>query len=78
MNDSTNQPDRLDGGATVEQIVANYPATHLVFVDLGLDTCCGGKKPLRKACEDIGADYARVLERLERAAELDGRRLARG
>lgn len=60
---------RMDEDATVEQIVARYPATHPVFVSLGLDTCCGGKKALRKACADIGADVEDVLVRLLRVAE---------
>ena len=77
MNRSAHFHARLDGGSTIEQIVASFPATHPVFVELGLDTCCGGKKPLRKACADIGADYVDVLERLEVAAELDMARSVR-
>lgn len=61
-------PARLDGGTTINQIVTAYPQTHPVFQGFGLDTCCGGGKPLRKACEAHGLDYAAVLEALEQAA----------
>jgi regulator of cell morphogenesis and NO signaling len=61
-------PARFDGGTTINQIVAAYPHTHPVFEGFGLDTCCGGGKPLRKACEAHGLDYAAVLAALEQAA----------
>lgn len=49
---------------TVGRIVAEQPNRSRVFEALGVDYCCGGKKPLAEVCEKKGLDVADVVERL--------------
>ena len=61
---------------TVGQLVAEQPARSRIFEDLGIDYCCGGRRPLGKACEAKGLDPAAVLIKLEMAganAPMSGR-----
>lgn len=46
---------------TIGQMVAARPARAKLFESLGLDYCCGGKKPLSVACEEKDLDTATVL-----------------
>jgi len=46
---------------TVGDIVRARPARSRVFENLGLDYCCGGKKPLAEACRAKGLDPATVV-----------------
>jgi regulator of cell morphogenesis and NO signaling len=57
----------LDVGKPVGELVVQRPARARVFEELGIDYCCGGKRPLREVCEEKGLDVARVADRLERA-----------
>ena len=49
----------------VGQLVTDRPGRSLVFERLGIDYCCGGKRPLRDACVSKGTDPDRVLRELE-------------
>jgi regulator of cell morphogenesis and NO signaling len=53
--------------STVGQLVVDRPARSRVFERLGIDYCCGGKKPLGEACGDKGLDPNRVLRELRAA-----------
>jgi regulator of cell morphogenesis and NO signaling len=53
--------------ATVGQLVAERPSRARVFERLGIDYCCGGKHPLRDACQRKGLDYNAVLAELDQA-----------
>lgn len=46
---------------TVGEIVRATPAHSRVFEQLGIDYCCGGKKPLAEACRAKGLDPATVV-----------------
>lgn len=47
---------------TVREIAISNPATIRVFESLGIDYCCGGRRPLSDACERANVPVARVLE----------------
>jgi regulator of cell morphogenesis and NO signaling len=53
--------------ATVAEIAANSLAAVRVFERLGIDYCCGGKRPLADACRDKGHDLSSVLRELDAA-----------
>jgi regulator of cell morphogenesis and NO signaling len=61
---------------TVGQLVVERPSRARVFERLGIDYCCGGKLPLRHACEQKKLDYDSVVAELEqdRAAPEQGAR----
>lgn len=54
----------LDTSITVGQLVADRPSRSRVFQQLGIDFCCGGKKPLEEACRAKGLDPNTVLQTL--------------
>lgn len=54
---------------TVGEIVRAAPARSRMFETLGIDYCCGGKKPLSEACRAKGLDPATVVAML---SALDG------
>src|ERR1035437_8361248 len=54
---------------TVGEIVRAVPARSRIFENLGIDYCCGGKKPLAEACRAKNLDPATVVAML---AALDG------
>lgn len=49
----------------VGEIVTHHPGAGTLFGRLGIDFCCGGKRPLALACSAAGVDVGRVLEELE-------------
>jgi regulator of cell morphogenesis and NO signaling len=49
----------------VGQLVTARPSRSLAFERLGIDYCCGGKRPLRDACAGKGLDPEQVLHELE-------------
>jgi len=49
---------------TVGEIVRAFPARSRVFENLGIDYCCGGKKPLGEVCQRRGLDPATVVAML--------------
>jgi regulator of cell morphogenesis and NO signaling len=51
--------------STVGELVAAQPGLARLFGKLGIDYCCGGKRPLAEACRDKGLDPATVLALLE-------------
>lgn len=54
---------------TVAEIVRAVPARARIFENLGIDYCCGGKKPLAEVCRAKNLDPATVVAML---AALDG------
>ncbi len=46
---------------TIGQLVTSRPGRARLFESLGLDYCCGGRKPLVQACAEKGMDVATVL-----------------
>lgn len=55
----------IDPARTVAELAVERPARARVFERLGLDYCCGGKRPLREACAEAGLDAATVVAMLE-------------
>lgn len=51
----------LSAQKTVGELVRERPGRARVFEDLGIDYCCGGKKPLAEACAKKGHDIDQVL-----------------
>ncbi len=49
---------------TVGDVVRSSPARSRLFEQLGIDYCCGGKKPLAEACRGKGLDPATVVAML--------------
>jgi regulator of cell morphogenesis and NO signaling len=56
---------------TVAEIVRAVPARSRLLERLGIDYCCGGKKPLADACRRKGLDAATVIALLN-ALDADG------
>jgi len=54
----------------VGQLVAERPARSRIFEQLGIDYCCGGRKPLGEVCQAKGLDPNAVLGDLEGAEAL--------
>ena len=52
---------------TVAEIAANSLAAVRIFERLGIDYCCGGKRPLDEACARKGLDASDVLLAIETA-----------
>jgi regulator of cell morphogenesis and NO signaling len=57
----------IDQDLAVSDIVKSDFRTADVFRKYGIEYCCGGKWPLKTACELKGAPYSDVYEDLERA-----------
>lgn len=55
---------------TLKDLVANDYRKADVFRKYGLDFCCGGKKPLQKACVDRGIDLEVIEKELLEAEKL--------
>lgn len=56
-----------DGGArTLNDWILTEPRSLALFRELGLDTCCGGDRPLAQVCRLHELDLDEVLERLEK------------
>lgn len=58
--------------STVGQLVAERPSRSRLFQKLGIDFCCGGKKPLELVCREKGLDFRTVATLLE-AEDADDR-----
>lgn len=52
---------------TVSDIAVERPASLRVFEQLGIDYCCGGKKPLSEICSQKGLSVDDVLDRIAKA-----------
>lgn len=57
---------------TVAEIAAASLAAVRVFERLGIDYCCGGKRPLPDVCRQKGYDTAAVRRELNEAAKVSG------
>jgi regulator of cell morphogenesis and NO signaling len=55
----------------VGQWVVERPSRARLFERLGIDYCCGGAKPLDRACREKGLDVAAVLRELQAAEAAD-------
>ncbi len=55
----------LTAEKTVGELVRERPSRARVFEDLGIDYCCGGKKPLSEACTKKGHKVEEVLKTIE-------------
>lgn len=51
-------------GDTIGDLVTSNPSRARLFENLGLDYCCGGRKPLAQACQEKGLDAPTVLKLL--------------
>ncbi len=54
----------LQTQTTVGQMVAERPERARIFERLGIDYCCGGKRPLGEVCEEKGLDTESVVRAL--------------
>ncbi len=59
---------QVDTRKTVRELAVELPQATRVFEKLGIDYCCGGKRPLSEACEATGVATETVLAALEDAA----------
>ena len=57
---------------TVAEIAASSLAAVKVFEKLGIDYCCGGKRPLAEVCVQKGYNPAEVQRELETAMSAQG------
>jgi regulator of cell morphogenesis and NO signaling len=53
--------------ATVNDVIARFPATVSVFNAFGIDACCGGAVYVDEAARRDGADLTRLLDALRSA-----------
>ena len=53
--------------STVRELVIQSPGRAQVFERLGIDYCCGGRKPLSEACREKNLDVDTVLGALQAA-----------
>ncbi|MGD1092630.1 MAG: iron-sulfur cluster repair di-iron protein [Bryobacteraceae bacterium] len=54
----------FDKRQTVREIAITHPATVRVFENLGIDYCCGGKRPLEEACEKANVKIETLMLQL--------------
>jgi regulator of cell morphogenesis and NO signaling len=54
---------------TVRDIALEQPTSIRVFERLGIDYCCGGRKPLAEACSERNLQFDDVLSALDSAAQ---------
>jgi regulator of cell morphogenesis and NO signaling len=59
----------LSSTKTVREFAVEVPNATRVFEKLGIDYCCGGKKPLDEACRAAGLQVDEVIKTLEKAAQ---------
>lgn len=52
---------------TISEIAAHSLDAVRVFERLGIDYCCGGKRPVEAACKEFGLDSAAVISELDLA-----------
>jgi regulator of cell morphogenesis and NO signaling len=60
--------DPIDGAMLVNDAVRRWPDTLRIFAEIGVDTCCGGVKPIAEAARRHGADPEALLSRLNAVA----------
>ncbi|MDO9172977.1 MAG: iron-sulfur cluster repair di-iron protein [bacterium] len=59
--------DDIPANWTVAELVIRHPALRETLERLGVDYCCGGKKPLAAAVADAGHDWTTVRTELQEA-----------
>jgi regulator of cell morphogenesis and NO signaling len=59
----------ISAETTVRDIATNQPAAIRVFERFGIDYCCGGRKPLTQACNELQLSVEQVIEKLEEASD---------
>jgi regulator of cell morphogenesis and NO signaling len=59
----------LETDQTVREIAISHPGAVRVFESLGIDYCCGGRKPLVEACRLANVPLAEALRLLAAAGE---------
>ncbi|MBX3250730.1 MAG: iron-sulfur cluster repair di-iron protein [Myxococcales bacterium] len=57
----------ISAETTVSQLATSIPHACRIFERHRIDYCCGGKRPLKEACERVGADVGVVIAALEEA-----------
>jgi iron-sulfur cluster repair protein YtfE (RIC family) len=62
MNETMNT---ITPETTVGELVRALPARARIFEKLGVDYCCGGKRPLAEVCREKGLDPATVIAMLD-------------
>jgi len=72
---TTRESPTVDTAATVNEILAQHPATVSVFNVFGIDACCGGDASLDEAARRDNADVVALIAALD--AIIDGRRTSR-
>lgn len=63
--DKTDTSNTIRPEQTVADIVLRHPDLRARLEQLGIDYCCGGKKPLADAVTDAGLDLKTILAELE-------------
>lgn len=56
--------DTIGSETTIGELVRAVPARSRLFENLGIDYCCGGKKPLAEVCQAKGLDPETVIAML--------------
>src|SRR3954468_20988012 len=56
---------------TVRDIALEQPSSIRVFERFGIDYCCGGRKSLTQACEELQLSVEQVTEKLKEASGLN-------
>ncbi|MCC7155280.1 MAG: iron-sulfur cluster repair di-iron protein [Bryobacterales bacterium] len=52
---------------TISEIASRSLGAVRIFERLGIDYCCGGKRPVEDACRELGMDSAAILAELDAA-----------
>jgi regulator of cell morphogenesis and NO signaling len=55
----------MTSSSTLADIATTHPGAARVFYKIGLDFCCGGRRPLSDACAERGLDSSAVLAAIE-------------
>jgi regulator of cell morphogenesis and NO signaling len=59
----------IETAKTVREIALEQPTSIRIFERLGIDYCCGGRKPLTDACYERNLEITDVVAALESAAQ---------
>ncbi|HEU0335122.1 MAG TPA: iron-sulfur cluster repair di-iron protein [Gaiellaceae bacterium] len=61
----------IDPARTVAELAVERPGRVRIFERLGLEYCCGGRRPLEEACRSAGLDTPTVVAMLEAVESAD-------
>ena len=59
----------ISDNASVAEVVTQYPQTRRILEEMGIDYCCGGKRPLKDACNQAGLSWQDVISKLQEPIE---------